>query len=378
MTERSRPWSGTVTGDAGPYTDDQWTDVWRSLLGPTVATEGVFIGQLDDFLLSSIAASPISVERGRALVDGTWYESDADESVVVTTPGANPRIDRLVLRKDWALQTIRLTLVGGAEAASPVPPALVQIDGTTWDLPLHQIRITTGGVINHERDDRIFLGQYEPAGYTKDDRYFIDEDWVEPLSWTNAEIRRIWLATFVTGGGVDILQLAGFGGNAIAFDAPAASPFTVTCATGRGHRPDAINAHMTIRMKSPNTDANLDVLVGYVDGGATVTPTNGVFWRRVAAGNWFAVCRAGGVETAIDTSQAADDTWRKFEIKFHGSDEVEFLIDGVLITTIQTNVPSDVSMQITAGLLIDSGLAPAAQNYLHQDYLTVSAPNVTR
>lgn len=375
MTERSRPWSGTVTGDAGPYTDDQWTDVWATLLGPTVATEGVFIGQLDDFLLSSIVASPISVERGRALVDGTWYESDADESVVVTTPGANPRIDRLVLRKDWALQTIRLTLVGGAEAASPVPPALVQIDGTTWDLPLHQIRITTGGVINHERDDRVFLGQYEPAGYTKNDRYFIEDDFVEPVSWSTGDVRRIWVATFTGGGGINILQAAGLGTGAIAFNYPAATPVQVLLETGLSHRPDQINAQMAYRMKSPNTDANLDLWVGF-SATNSVTPTNGVGFRRTGAGNWFAVCRAGGVETAVDTAQAADDTWRTFETRHHGSDDVEFLIDGVLITTIQTNIPADV-VQNLKFLLIDTA-APAAQDYLHLDYVTGRALNVTR
>ena len=375
MTERSRPWSGTVTGDAGPYTDDQWTDVWATLLGPTVATEGVFIGQLDDFLLSSIVASPISVERGRALVDGTWYESDADESIVIPTPAGNPRIDRLVLRKDWALQTIRLTRIAGAEAASPTPPALVQIDGTTWDLPLHQVRVTTGGVINHERDDRVFLGQYEPAGYTKDDQYFIDEDFVEALSYSSGNVRRIWVATFGGGGGIDVLQEAGFGTGGIAFDYPAAAAVSVLLETGLCHRPDQINAQMAYRMKSPNTDANLDVWVGFGDS-LSVTPTNGVGFRRVGAGNWFAVCRAGGVETAVDTAQAADNTWRTFETRHHGSDEVEFLIDGALITTIQANIPSDVVMNLKF-LLIDTA-APAAQNYLHADYVTGRALNVVR
>jgi hypothetical protein len=132
---------------------------------------------------------------------------------------------------------------------------------------------------------------------------------------------------------------------------------------------------MAYRMKSPNTDANLDVWVGFSDS-LSVTPTNGVGFRRVGASNWFAVCRAGGVETAVDTLRAANDTWRTFETKHHGSDEVEFLVDGALITTIQTDIPSDVVHNLKI-LLIDSA-APAAQNYLHMDYVTGAALNVTR
>ena len=148
MSESSRPWSGIVTGDSGPYSDDQWSDIFATFLAHIVASQGVWEGQLNE-LVASGAVTPVAINTGPALVDGVWYESDASEDVAIPSPAVNPRVDRIVLRKDWALQTVRLTRLAGAESALQVPPApaLVQNDGVTWDLPLWQIHITVAGVI---------------------------------------------------------------------------------------------------------------------------------------------------------------------------------------------------------------------------------------
>ncbi len=164
MAEVSRPWSGAVTGDSGPYSDDQWTDVWKTLLGPVVATQGVFQDQLNVFALGGLAASPVTIDTGRALVNGIWYESNTSVNVAIPTPAVNPRVDRIVLRADWAAQTVRITRIAGAEGAAPTPPALVQNDGVTWDLPLWQVHITVAPVLTIFRDERAFIGQYEPTG----------------------------------------------------------------------------------------------------------------------------------------------------------------------------------------------------------------------
>ncbi len=103
VTENSRPWDGIALGDAGPYSDDLWTDVWATLLGPNIATEGVFFDQLSDLVLTG-AASPVSIASGLALVDGSWYENTAPVTKIIATPAGvvNSRIDLIVLRKDWA------------------------------------------------------------------------------------------------------------------------------------------------------------------------------------------------------------------------------------------------------------------------------------
>lgn len=144
MTEISRVWGGTTPGDAGPYTLDHWGDIWDSLFNRNVANGGVLHG-LNGELAVSGTISPVNVVAGFAMVNGTWYRNDASMTVAIPTPGAATRIDLIVLRKSWAAQTVRVTRVAGVEGGGA--PALTQSDGVTWDIPLAQVSITTGGVI---------------------------------------------------------------------------------------------------------------------------------------------------------------------------------------------------------------------------------------
>ena len=204
MTEISRPWSGIVTGDAGPYTDDNWMDVWDSLMTLVTPTPndfgGVFKDQLSELAPISAGVSPLTIGTGRAIVNGSWYESDAAETIAIATPGANPRIDRIVLRKDWALQTIRLTRIAGVEGASPAVPALVQTDGVTWDVPIAQVRIPVGGSFDYIRDERLLIGQYQPVGIQDQQTYF-DDEFFDGGDWVDLESRRMWQAAISAGAG---------------------------------------------------------------------------------------------------------------------------------------------------------------------------------
>ncbi len=363
MAEISRPWSGTLTGDSGPYSDDQWTDVWNSLLGPFVASQGVFVDQLNDLDLSGLPATPVSIATGRALVDGTWYQSDASVSVAIPTPGANPRIDRIVLRKDWVLQTIRIFRIAGAEAASPVPPAIVQIDGTTWDLPLWQVNVTVGGVITFFRDEREFISQIIPTGLN-DDRVYLEQEFFLPsiAMTTGLTIGSFGIIIIANG---TINSLTGSGRGAATLRMTGAGATNVVDVRSRDHRPDLIDGHLVMGAKQPNTDAELDRVLGFLDSAISLTPTNGVFFRANGTANWFAVCRSGGVETAVDTGQALDDVMRKFETRQNGQNVVTFLIDDAVVATIQTNIPAAELMLRLA--IFDSGAGTAGAN----DYMDV-------
>ncbi len=367
MAERSRPWSGIVTGDAGPYSDDQWTDSWASLLGPIIASEGVFRRQTNELNVTG-AVSPVSVNTGRALVDGTWYESDVAVAVSVLSPAANPRIDRIVLRKDWALQTVRITRIAGAEGAAPVPPALVQNDGVTWDTPLFQVRIIVAGTITIYADERDFIGQYEPATYVRDDEVYFEDDFFDGVSpWVNNEARRMWQVEDATGGQILSSTPAGFGAGAVTLSYPAATPAAGVALHSLNHMPDVINARTTIRAFEVATDANLDRYLGYVSAVGNIIPNDGVYFRSVGAGNWFAVTRTGAAETVTDTGQAPTAAWKKWEMKQRGSSVVEFWLDDVLVAVHTTNIPVAVALEFALGL-IDSG-APAAQVYQRIDYV---------
>jgi hypothetical protein len=371
MAERSRPWDDIVTGDAGPYSFEQWTDVWKTLLSPVIGTAGVFQDQLNALDLSGLPATPVDIASGRALVNGIWYESDASEAIAIPTPAANPRVDRIVLRADWALQTVRLTRIAGAEAAAPVPPAIVQVDGVTWDLPLWQVHTTVAAVITVFRDERSFIGQYVPIGVT-DQRVYIESDFFLPTT-TMGDADRFdnWGVEVVGTSVLNALDLAGFGAGAATFRYVGGGPGGTVNIRNRNHRPYDINAHLIIRAKSPNTDANLDRIMGFQDSAISLTPTNGVFWRADGAGNWFAVTRSAGVEagSAIDTTQALDDVWRKFEIRQVSTDVVTFLIDDVVVVTNRINIPA-ASLFLRAGIFDDGG-APAVNDYLDVDRLTL-------
>lgn len=371
MTELSRPWSGTVLGDAGPYSDDQWSDIFRTFLAHVIASQGIWEGQLNE-LIATGAVSPVAINTGRALVDGVWYESDASEDIAIPSPAVNPRVDRIVLRKDWALQTIRLTRIAGAESAAQVPPApaLTQADGVTWDLPLWQVHITTGGVITLWHDEREFIGQYVPADFISDTVVLIDDDFYGP-NYVTAEVRNVWAATINASGAIDVLDEAGFGSGGITLNHDGVNATEGAVLAAGQQRPEEINAHTRFRAKEPNSDATLDRLLGFGDSALDVTPPNGIFFRSVGAGNWFAVTRVGGVETAQDTGQALTNVWKKLEIKQQGSAVITFLIDDVIVAVSTTNIPSATTQALRIQI-IGSGAAPAAGQYQHVDYVRMT------
>jgi hypothetical protein len=172
MTELSMPWGGTSTGDASeaPYDDDEWSDLWALLHGYDRTTQGViataYSGAVGNLLASadlstmlevtSAAGPTIRVARGAALVDGKLYVNDSrieDPDGGITAPGAGSNYYRVVLRKDFAAQTVRTALLGPNAAA---PPAVTQTDGTTWEISLATIQITSGGVVT-VTDTREFI-----------------------------------------------------------------------------------------------------------------------------------------------------------------------------------------------------------------------------
>jgi hypothetical protein len=164
MTQASFPWTTDGTGDgaASGFTANQWHKFWRSLVAPQLANKGVSWGYLNGLAVSNPAGSTIRVATGSALVHGTFYENDAQQDF---TPGdgtypalpTNNQIHRVVLRKSWAAQTVRLAFISGTDAGSPSTPALTQTDLTTWEIPLYQFQISSAGAVSATADQREYL-----------------------------------------------------------------------------------------------------------------------------------------------------------------------------------------------------------------------------
>jgi len=153
MTQGSLPWGGVSIGDAAgglfpaPYSDDEWSDVWRKLFIGDRAAEGVIAGYSNELEVTTPGGLNYQVDTGAALVDGKFYESNAVESY--TFAGAAGEFERIVLRKDWAAQTVRQVVLGPAGGV----PALTQVDGTTWEIPLATIQENAGALeITDERE----------------------------------------------------------------------------------------------------------------------------------------------------------------------------------------------------------------------------------
>lgn len=153
MTEISRPWVGTTTGDAGPYSADQWAQLYRDAFNASDPDGVILIGSgvAPEPGLSVVPKTPASmqltVKAGAGLVHGTYYNLDADATVTIGgNASGQPRIDSVILRKDWALQTIRLAVLQGTPAVSPVPPTLTQTAGVTWESSLADVTVANGAV----------------------------------------------------------------------------------------------------------------------------------------------------------------------------------------------------------------------------------------
>lgn len=164
MAETSRPWDGTTVGDAtvAPYdAGTEWAEVHRALspASEQSAHKGGAINGISGFngyLTTSPGLNTQRVQTGIGFVQGTWHRSDANVDVTIPTPAVSTRIDRIVLRKSWAAQTVRITRIAGTEGAGV--PALTQTFGTTWDVPLYQVSITVAGPGTMTlTDERVFI-----------------------------------------------------------------------------------------------------------------------------------------------------------------------------------------------------------------------------
>lgn len=165
MSELSYFWAGVSVGDAQLNTDDIFTDVFGLFLTYDRRVDGIVDTGHPSYtggLIVNGGAGSVTLQTGVAMVDGKPYINTAALAIAIPTPAASTRIDRIVLRKDFALQTVRATRIAGVEGAG-VPPAIVQIDGTTWDIALAQVSITTAAVISVTYEGRVIRTPLGPG-----------------------------------------------------------------------------------------------------------------------------------------------------------------------------------------------------------------------
>ncbi len=129
------PWSGSGPGSS--VSDDFWVRMGRLWL-----STGVVRGELNELaVFADSTGVQVKVPTGTAWIEGQLMTNDAPLTLPVSTPNAtNPRIDRVVVRKDFTSKTFAILVVAGTAGSSPVAPALTRT-ATVYDLALAQVLV---------------------------------------------------------------------------------------------------------------------------------------------------------------------------------------------------------------------------------------------
>lgn len=152
MTQISGFWTtdaSTPTGhQVASYTQTHWSTA-ITIMAACSGHEGIAHEQLNEFDATVPSANTVRVQSGQAIVDGRWYESNDNEDVTIpdAVGAGNTRIDRVVLRTDWASFETTIHRIAGTDAVTPSAPALTQTSGTMWDMPLYQALVNTSGTV---------------------------------------------------------------------------------------------------------------------------------------------------------------------------------------------------------------------------------------
>lgn len=158
MVQDSFPHGGQVTGDAAstdlfwaPYTDDMFSDWVRKLFQLDRTVQGVVGGYANELQVTDGGGTTMRVATGAALVDGKFYENTAN---VDNVSSGNAVYWLVGLTKSWAAQTVRIFARGTYASEAAALAALVQNDGTTWEIALATVLTTAGGDVDVVTDQR--------------------------------------------------------------------------------------------------------------------------------------------------------------------------------------------------------------------------------
>lgn len=151
MAETSGLWttSGAPAGhQVASYTQALASDM-LAIASACSGFEGVAPGYLSELAPTSTGANNVRIAAGGAMVDGKYYKNSAniDTNIISAVGGGNTRIDRIVIRCTWASFHAEVHLLSGTDAAVPSAPAITQTSGTTYDILICQVLVTTAGAI---------------------------------------------------------------------------------------------------------------------------------------------------------------------------------------------------------------------------------------
>lgn len=174
MTERSLHWNGASVGDADLLTvnaadgigyrlanedyESPFVDVGHRMLYNGDGNRGPLNNWQNELAVAAGAGMSVDVATGGAIVYGVPYENTAVVNVAIPAPTTDTRYDRIVLRRNWATQTVRITRLPGVEGGSA--PSITQSPAPSgtgiYDIPLAIVQATTAPAIGTITDEREF------------------------------------------------------------------------------------------------------------------------------------------------------------------------------------------------------------------------------
>jgi len=332
MTQKSLHWNGASIGDADALVENAadgigyrlgnadyespFVDLALRMLLNGTGNRGVLEGWTNELAVTAPGAvSPAVVDTGGAVVYGMPYENTVAVNVAVASPTSDTRIDRIVLRRDWAAQTIRITLIGGAEGGGA--PAITQSpspDGSgIYDIPLAQVSITTGGAITLT-DEREFC-QFctVPVDNTLATAHFLNES----ADWITRQTRTKRL--FIPAGDFEPATVLGFDrfsygvGLVDYLQYVTGSTWTNTTVTEQGWIAGATDGYgwtATFKLPADYASGNVVAYVWWMDDCGTAMDFKWyTAWQSYASGAQM-VQSVTDTETAITGTTTAGDVYR--------------------------------------------------------------------
>jgi hypothetical protein len=111
-----------------------------------LVSNGIFYATATNLQVIAATGMKVAVQAGSAWINGYAYENtDTLELELATASGVNPRIDRMVVRWSAVNREIRLAILTGVAAASPVAPELTRTNDV-YELGIADIAVAKGTV----------------------------------------------------------------------------------------------------------------------------------------------------------------------------------------------------------------------------------------
>lgn len=161
MAEYSGWWTtGGTKGDQQTSYDQTYLMYATKTFAACSGFEGVAAGRLNCLAGTVSGANTVAINTGYAVVDGKFFYNSASQDVnIPSADGGNTRIDRIVLRADWANFNVSVTRIAGTQSTgTPSAPAITQTSGTTYDIMLYQALVDSAGTVTIT-DERVYASR---------------------------------------------------------------------------------------------------------------------------------------------------------------------------------------------------------------------------